>query len=72
VVVARLTMDAVRACEAARSAIQKAMGTANQLSTVVHGWLLLQAADAALAHVVSEHSPIRVVAENEIRAGGTP
>jgi hypothetical protein len=72
VTVARLTMDAIRACEAARSAIQKAMGTANQLSVVVLGWPTMQQADWALARLVDPHGQVRAIAENEIRAGGTP
>lgn len=70
-VTARATVTAIRACEEAVAAIDHAMATANARSVVVHGWLHLQQAKNGLLAVIDPHSPVRIVAENEVRAGGT-
>lgn len=69
-VVARLTVEAVWAAEAARAAFRAAMAGANERSVVVPGWITLQQADAVLAQVVNPHGQLRSIAENEIRANG--
>lgn len=68
VTAARLALDAVRAAETTRNAIYTAMAWANQNSTVIAGWPLMQQADAILAQLVDPHGTVRALAENEVRA----
>lgn len=68
VTAARLALDAVRAAETTRNAIYTAMAWANQNSTVIAGWPLMQQADAILAQLVDPHGVVRALAENEVRA----
>ena len=68
VVVARATIEVVRAAEALRAAINTAMIAANELSRVVPGWPLLQQAAGVCEAIVDPHGQLRVLAENELSA----